>query len=87
MKRGKFLKTLGFGTVSTLAGGAILSSCMNHDMATMTPAVAPDVLEEFSTPLSFPETSLTGTTLNAGSQNITIITGKIRRHGDIKTAF
>jgi len=77
MKRDTFLKTLGFGTVSALAGGAILSSCMNHDMATMTPTVAPDVFEgNFTTSLPFPETSLTGTALNAGSQNITTITGK-----------
>ena len=45
MKRNDFLKTLGFGSAGLLMGESLLSSCMNHDMATMDMTTAPTVVE------------------------------------------
>lgn len=81
MNRQDFLKTLGLGTVASLTGSSLLSSCNVHDMSGMDmegmEATAPTVAEmPFTNPLRFPETITGNGQLTAQSVTEAIMPGK-----------
>lgn len=80
MNRHQFLRTLGLGTVVSMGVPALLTGCNSHDMSGMHANGNPTGLsvneQPFTTPLRFPETLTTTTSLQARSTTESILGGK-----------